>query len=203
MKAIASVVVGAVVLLASAPQAATREEVDAAGAASPFGAPKPVRLVPLPNSDFEETPGAAHNCAPRWGCKVHSDRTAYRFTVDDSTAAGGRRSLRIEREKDEPWALATQGVIEPSLRNRRMRLSMAVRIEGASGEGGGPWVLVHGLRGNLLNDQRLVKGTQDWQRVSMEFLVGAEAQMVEVGAMLEGPGRLWIDDVRLEALAAP
>jgi hypothetical protein len=38
--------------------------------------------------------------------------------------------------------------------------------------------------------------------VSIEFDIPANAETFEVGAMLEGPGKLWIDAARLEHIGA-
>jgi hypothetical protein len=104
----------------------------------------------------------------------------------------------VERAADEPWALVTQAFDNPGLRGKRLRLSMAVRVDGASGEGAGPWVLAQGRP--PAHARKLVRGTAAWERVSLEFLVPADASSVEIGATLEGPGKACFDDVRLEAL---
>jgi hypothetical protein len=160
-------------------------------------------LVALQNAGFEADPPADSRCPPKWGCPMHSDASSYRYFLDEAAPAEGRRSLCIERVRDEPWALATQGLFDTNLRGKRLRLSIAVRTEGVTG-GAGAFVLVHGGAGNgLFHDERLIKGTQGWQRLDLEFTVPAEAAIVEVGATLHGPGRLCIDDVRVEIVRAP
>ncbi len=171
--------------------------------------PAPVRpavsvsAFPLPNADFERPARPGERCPEHWGCKMHADPDSFRFTLDAERPAGGRQSLRIERITPEPWALATQVVQPPALgalKGKRVRVTLAVRVEDAAGNGAGTWVLVHGPGGNLAHEQRLVKGTHDWQRIAVEVDVAASAIMLELGATLDGPGRAWIDDLRLEIL---
>lgn len=176
-----------------------------AACASPAAPPSPPpaaagpRLVALPNGDLEADWAAGGRCAPRWGCKSHADPGSHRFFLDEVAPAAGKRSLCIERVTREPWALATLATSDPALRGARVRFSLDVRVDGVEG-GGGAWVLVHGPSGNLHHDQRLVTGKRGWERLAIEFTVPASAQIVEVGATLEGPGRVCIDDARLEIL---
>lgn len=160
---------------------------------------KPAAIASLPvalrNASFEADMGPDRRCAPAWDCTMHNNPLAFRFFLQENAAAGGR-SLCVERVADEPWALVTQAFDNPGLRGARVRLSMAVLVEAASGEGAGPWALVPG--NPPLNPRRLVRGTTGWQRLAVDFTVPANAVMVEVGATLEGPGKACFDDVRLE-----
>lgn len=157
-------------------------------------------IVPLKNADFEQQYPPDWRCPPHWSCITHSDASSHRFFIDDRAPANGKRSLCVERVRDEPWALATQGLFDTALRGRRLRLSISVRLEAASA-GAGPWVMVQGGAGNqLFHDERLVKGTRAWQRIELDFSVPSEAAVIEVGAALHGGGKMCIDDARLEIL---
>jgi hypothetical protein len=168
------------------------------GCAAAPGVPSS-RTIPLANAGLEEAMAAGARCPPRWACNSHADPSSHRFFLDTTTPASGKASLCVERVTREPWAIATLAALDPALRGARARFSLSVRVEGAS-DGAGPWVLVHGPHGNLLHDQRLVKATAGWQPMALEFTVSPEARIVEVGAILEGPGRVCIDDARLEIL---
>lgn len=163
--------------------------------------PESSRVVPLPNAGFESAPRAGERCPEHWGCTMHSDPDSFVFRIDIARPAQGKQSLCIERVRNEPWGLATQVVRDAGLRGRRLRFSIALRIDRADGAGAGPWAVVHGPSGNLVHEERLVTATKGWERVSVEFPVGPTAQMVEVGATLQGAGRACIDDARLEVLA--
>lgn len=178
-------------LAACAPTAAVKPAASAGDA---------LHRVALPNADFEMPMPAGSRCPPRWGCAAHAGPDSHRFFLDEGAPAQGARSLCIERVTPEPWALATVSIADPSLRGRRLRFSLQVRLDGVAG-GAGPWVAVHGPQGNLmLHEQRLASGTAAWQRTAVEFEVPREAQALQVGATLEGAGRVCLDDARLEIL---
>ena len=179
-------------------------------AAAPSGKPVGAKSEPHPaspavalrNPGFENAPRPGERCAEHWECAMHNNPDAFSFRVEAARPAEGRQSLCIERVHDEPWAIATQSLQAAALRGKRLRLSIAVRVERAdgAGAGAGPWILVHGPSGNLAHDERVLAATDGWQRVSLDFAVGATAQLVEVGATLQGAARACIDDARLQIL---
>lgn len=180
----------------------------AAACAAPVPAPppEPPRAAPIPstpvvaNAGFEMPVPRGLACPPRWACSVHADGSSFRFSVDDSTAVEGRHSLLIERVGKEPWAVAAQAFRAPPLRGQRIRFSIAVRTQGVDGPGAGPWFLVNGDSEVLDHQIRWVRGTQDWQRHTIELVLSDKAETFSVGATLEGGGRAWFDDARLEVL---
>jgi hypothetical protein len=156
------------------------------------------RRFALRNPGFETDMLADRPCPVGWYCTMHSDPNAFRFFLQGNAAAG-ERSLCVERVANEPWVLVTQGFESPALQGARLRLSMAVLLEGVSGEGAGPWALVDGKP--PANPRKLLRGTAGWQRVAIDIAVPASGRAVEVGATLEGPGKACFDDVRLEFVA--
>jgi hypothetical protein len=160
---------------------------------APHAAP---RAPLIRNSGFEMDMPAERRCAPAWDCTMHNNPQAFRFFLDEQGVPEGRRSLCVERVVDEPWALVTQAFHDPALRGARVRLSAMVRVDGASGNGAGPWILAQA--NPPAHAARLVRGSSGWQRVEVDLAVPAHASTVEVGATLEGPGRACFDDVRLE-----
>lgn len=165
------------------------------------------REIALRNPGFESDFIRTDNCAPQWGCSAHADPFAFHFVVDETAPpSGGKRSLRIERVRNEPWGLITQVVQDPKLVGAKLRFSIAVRTQGLTGEGAGAYFFAHGRSGRrMAHAQQLVKGTNGWERVTLEFRVPADTELFEVGVSLYGPGQVWVDDARLELLelAAP
>jgi hypothetical protein len=182
----------------------------AAGCAVPPPAVAPAPEAPRPtlapstpvvaNAGFETPLAAGRACPPRWACSVHADGSSFRFAIDDSTFVEGRQSLLIERVGKEPWAVVAQSFRAPSLRGQRIRFSIAVRTQDVDGDGAGPWFLVNGDSDVLDHQVRRVRGTQDWQRHAIEIVVPEKAESFSVGATLEGGGRAWFDEARLEVL---
>jgi hypothetical protein len=173
----------------------------AACAAAPREAPmQPVASagIPLRNAGFENAPRPGERCPEGWSCTMHADPDSFRFVLDPSVPAEGRRSLCIERVRNEPWAVASQSVPATALRGRRLRFSIALRGERMTGPGGGPWLLVNGPAGMLAHEERIALRGPAWERHSIEVTVPAQAIALVVGATLQGPGRVCIDDARLE-----
>lgn len=161
----------------------------------------PAGAVALRNPGFEADAQGPSNCARSWSCTMHADPKSFRFFADEEKAAGGKRSYCVEPVKKEPWAMITQAILDKSLNGSRVRLTMAVRLQGVDGVGAGPWAQV--VRAGVSarpTFQKLDKGTRDWQDVSVEFEVPDDAVTVEVGATLRGTGRACFDDARLEVL---
>jgi hypothetical protein len=174
----------------------------ARGAAAKSAPLANVRAVPLRNPGFENAARAGERCPEHWDCTMHSDPDSFRFALDGSAPAQGRQSLCIERLRNEPWSLATQGVDAVALRGAKLRFSLAVRVDRAEGAGAGPFLVVHGPTGNLLHEERLVTRGDGWQRVGVDFTVAPAARTLELGATLQGGGRVCVDDARLEFIEA-
>ena len=167
--------------------------------AAPRAAAAPPPALVLANAGFESEFAAGRACPPRWACSVHADGSSFRF-APDTPAAEGKQSLLVERVGKEPWATVTQSFRAQALRGQRIRFSLAVRTQGVDGDGAGPWLLVSGDSEVLDHQVRRIRGTADWQRQSIEITVPAKAEHLSVGATLEGGGRAWFDDARLETL---
>lgn len=162
---------------------------------------KKARAVALKNPGFEAAPRKAERCPEGWECTMHADPESFSFKVQTTKGAEGKQALCVERVTHEPWGLVTQSVPATGLHGATLRFSVALRVDRADGAGGGPWAVVHGPSGNLVHEERILKATKDWERVSVDFPVGAGAQVVEVGATLQGGGRICIDEARLEVRA--
>ena len=61
------------------------------------------------------------------------------------------------------------------------------------------------LRGTSILESEMMtrdqmRGTTPWTRDSIELAIPARATDVEIGAMLQGVGTMWIDDFELEVV---
>lgn len=178
-------------------------------ATAPAPSPVPARpSAPPPsfviaNPGFEADFAAGRACPPRWACSAHADGSAFRFLPDATDPAEGKRSLMIERVGNEPWAIVTQSFKAESLRGQRVRFTLSVRTQGVTGDGAGAWLLVRGGSEVLDHQIRRLHGTNGWQRQSIEVVLSPQAEHLAVGGTLEGGGRVWIDDAKLEILGPP
>ena len=166
-----------------------------AGCAS---APSALPRVALANPGFEEA-APRGGCAPGWNCSMHADPNSFRFFVEAGGAAGEGHSLCMEPVTREPWGKATQAVVDPSVRGRRVRFSAAVRTAGVAGRGAALQAVIHGNSGQILSvHEEWTSGTRPWRRVALEMDVPAATHDIELGVALEGTGRACLDDALLE-----
>ncbi len=87
-------------------------------------------------------------------------------------------------------------------RGRRLRLSAWVKAEDVGGWSG-LWMRVDPAvgKGSLAFDNmqpRAIRGTRDWRRYQVVLDVAPEAGRICYGFLLDGPGRVWVDDVALD-----
>jgi len=155
------------------------------------------REVPLANAGFEQAP-VSPDCPPGWFCAARATPYSFRFFLDGSSPAEGVRSLCIEPVGHEPWAYATQSIPDRGLGGHRVRFSMSVRVDGVTGRGGGIVARAHDGHGRTIAyAERLVTGTAGWKSLFLELDVPPGANDVEVGGLLDGRGRVCVDEARL------
>jgi len=163
--------------------------------------------VPLANPDFESTKPGMHGNPEGWFAIQHAGDLSYTFKLDTTDPHGGARSVRIDNVGPEPFGAIYQQVPAVAHRGRTLRLAAWLRTVDARGSatGGGGVLLLQAMQGgaplawNHMKDTP-VKGSTPWTRHAIELQVPANAEAIELGAMLHGPGTLWLDDVELVVL---
>lgn len=156
----------------------------------------------LADPGFESEIPAARNCPLQWTCQVHVDPKSFRIATDAIDAAAGRQSLLIEKVGPEPWVTVQQSLAAREALGKRIRFTLDVRMAGVAGRGAGPWILLRGPSGVIEHKETLSTGTSGWRKVAVEVDVPPQTERIEVGAILEADGRLWVDDAFLEILPA-
>lgn len=163
--------------------------------------------VALQNAGFEEPARPGENCPVSWNCSMHNDPYSFRFFHVDGGGASGARAYCIESVGKEPWARMTQvfGMEKAApLRGARLKLSLAIKLDGLTLGGAGPLMIAQGGSGQVLrNSTNLQSAKAGWQRFETEMEVPEGTFLLEVGVLLQGKGRICVDDVRLERTAAP
>lgn len=85
-------------------------------------------------------------------------------------------------------------------RGKRIRCKAYIKTSEAN-EGAGLWVRVENEQYLLAfdnTDNRMVKGTADWQERAIVLDVPEEATTIVYGIYLTGKGKMWVDGVELE-----
>lgn len=116
----------------------------------------------------------------------------------------GSASAYIRSLWQEPaeFGALTQQIRADAYRGRRIRYAGWIRTAGVGAGGAGLWLRSDGvLLGPFDNmiDRRLT-GTNDWKQVSIVVDVPHAAVGLAFGALLSGPGVVWIDDLSLEVV---
>ena len=184
----------------TAPAAGTRGTAATAPAPATPAAPRagPVALV---NPGFE-TPVAAHRSDPEgWFTFQHAGDKSYTFALDSADPHGGARSLRIDYIGPEPYGAVAQPFEVGAHAGKLARYTAWMRTRDVGGPGAGLTLLLLS-KGAVVSqnfmDDKLVTGTTGWTRYTLTLPIPQGAGRIEVGAMLQGKGSLWLDDAVLE-----
>lgn len=153
---------------------------------------------PTFNRSFEE---ADHTKG--WDLNFREGGTmGYLTKLDSAVAHDGRFSLSIEHDttlKARQFG-ACFTVIPVDFQGNSFTLKAYLKTENISDDGmAGLWMRLDGEDGMLkfdnMND-RPVKGTTDWKEYSITLWTD-EAAKINIGGLMLGTGKMWIDDFRL------
>jgi hypothetical protein len=179
-------------------------------AVPPDKAAKPVARIALANAGFESAAVAVLGMPEGWSTVQHAGPKSYTFTPDAAVKRAGERSLRVTNVGPEPYGSIYQTIEAAPYRGRTLRLSAWLRTEATTGNrfGSGAGLKLHAARGGYpveIAEMRrdAVHGTTDWTRYEIRLKVPAEANQIEAGVSLYGPGSVWIDDVALDVVDEP
>jgi hypothetical protein len=150
----------------------------------------------LENGGFEADPQS-----PRpWGMYVHADGEAYRLELGAGHARSGSRGALIVRVRDEPWGGLFQSVAVDGLHGRTLNLSAWVRGDDLSENA---QLLARVTRAGgafAVSETQLAAADIDaseWRPLQVDIQVPDDAVALEVAIVLNGGGRLQVDDVAL------
>jgi erythromycin esterase len=152
-----------------------------------------------------EMPGVASVTLP-WGWYLadqDAPETRRQAQLDYVIRHGGVRSLRVDRPAGDSstWTGGSDLSAAP-LVGRRLRLSGWARTEEL--RGGSVRLRLDRFRAGfapLGSDSTSgpgLSGTQPWTRLTLETRLDSAVSFISVGAQVNGAGRVWLDDLRLE-----
>ncbi|HEV3449147.1 MAG TPA: sigma-70 family RNA polymerase sigma factor [Gemmataceae bacterium] len=150
------------------------------------------------------TPLAAEEARSRrgppagWSC--HGDD--YAFQVDEAVRHGGSYSCRIESRSPRPssFAMMSQTIRADDYRGERVRLTGYIKTEQLEGMAT-LWTRIDGVDGLLGIDKTVeeaVRGTSDWRQPHIVIDVPESSKTIRFAVLVEGAGKAWIDDLKLE-----
>ena len=178
-------------------------------AVPPAKAAQPIGSVALVNAGFESTLPGKLGAPQGWWTVQHAGPVSYTFTLDTTKPRSGERSLKLENVGPEPFGTIFQPVDATPYRGKKVRLAAWIRSEGVAGNryGAGAGLHLQAMKGSYPVVQETVrkdaiKGTTDWTRYEVAVDVPVEADRIELGLNLFGPGTVWLDDVALDVMDA-
>ncbi len=162
--------------------------------------PNAIAIV-LVNPGFEAKPVDSAP-AEGWASSVHATANAYAFELDSDVRHDGKASMRIRRTGDEPWGMVHQSLPAAGLTGRTVEFSAWLRTDHVEGDGAALVMrtLANGAVDRVVFMAPAVTGSRDWKRYTIRLEMPRVASVVEVGAMLQGAGTLWVDDAALVVL---
>lgn len=167
----------------------------------------PAGAAPHPylDLDFE-----APECTADWWT---IDQGFFETLVDRSDSYTGSQSLRVRYRSTDPWnqnsGFDGMGENFPAaeVAGKRVRYSAAIRTEGITSGAADLWWVVDNAAGDTIAfgslGNQAARGTTPWTRYSFEVDVPAEAAEVAFGAILQGNGTAWFDDIKVEIDGVP
>lgn len=176
-------------------------------AVPPEKAAPPVAGIPLVNPGFESTAPGKVGSPDGWWAVQHAGPLSYTFELDTTIVHAGERSLRVTSVGPEPFGAVYQKLEAKAWRGRTLRFSGWLRTEGTTGNryGAGAGLKLHSTRGGYpleVAEMRhdAVHGTTDWTRYEIALKVPQEAEHIEAGLVLFGPGTVWFDGASLDLM---
>ena len=154
------------------------------------------------------TPGSAGPAAsPLAGWSVQgAARDAYAAEVDPEAPREGHPTIRFHPTRDPEGAYGTfmTSIDAAPVRGRRAHAIIWVRTQGVTGRGD-VWLRAQGFDSppdgpGLGYSAARLQPNADFTKYELFVDVPAEAAHLQLGVGIGGPGMLWIDGVRIEAL---
>ncbi len=122
------------------------------------------------------------------------------ISVDDSIAHSGKNSVRLARDNGSERSFSTLTKQIPlNYTGDSLELRGFLRTEDVS-EFAGLWMREDQDGASVAFDNmqsRGLKGTTDWTEYSIKLPLRPGAQVLYIGALVAGTGKLWVDDLRL------
>lgn len=162
---------------------------------------KRVAMMPdtLKNPGFEDA--AVAGAMTGWTAMVHGG-DSYRIEPDESQKFDGARSLVIENTGDPEWGAAIQTIRAERFAGKEIELSARLKMQDVTTPGF--FLLLRttqmGRELGMVKTQEKLIGDADWRVIRLRSLVPAETTHLEVNLTLQGDGRVWVDDVRIDAM---
>lgn len=142
------------------------------------------------------------------GWRLFSPEEGYASGLDTKVKRSGNASGFVQSTSSgaNGWAQLMQIIKGSAYKGKRVRLRGYLKTDGVTGRAG-LFMRIEGDKGEVplawdnMQD-RLIRGSHNWQRVAVVLDVPQETKRILFGALLTGQGKLWIDDISLDVVDA-
>jgi hypothetical protein len=156
-------------------------------------------VIPIKNASFTDS---TQGSILEWTASEHNTGESYSFELDSQVAHTLPTSARIRRYGAEIYGLLSQQIrVQPDWVGKTVRLKGFLRTEQVDGTGGGLILQATSGSGSIIAwdhmDKKRVKGNENWKMYSVEIKVPPTSYFLNIGAILEEGGTLWVDELSL------
>ena len=146
---------------------------------------------------------------PKGWHKGGADPDSYAMGIEPGVGPGNSKAATIQSNADiiKGYGTLMQSFKPGKYRGKKIRMTGYMKSEGVE-KWAGFWLRIEGAPGEgvLESDNmqdRPVKWTTGWTKYELVLHVSADAQNISFGALLDGKGKIWFDNIKFEAIDEP
>jgi len=130
----------------------------------------------------------------------------YSIGLDKNVKHKGKASgfLRSKSTWKRGFGTMMQIILADRFRGKRVRLSGWLKTQDVR-QWAGMWMRVDGKKGKILAfdnmQRRFLRGTLAWKSYDIVLDVPKNASRIAFGVLLSGPGRVWVDALKMEKVS--
>ena len=143
---------------------------------------------------------------PKGWILAGDEAKSYEMGVDKGAGPNGNNAATIQSKEKKIKGFGTlmQQSLADKYKGKRVKMSGYLKSNGVS-KWAGLWLRVDGANsGEILGfdnmEKRAVTGTTDWKRYEIVLDVPENAANLAYGALLDGTGKIWFDDIQFEVV---
>ena len=151
--------------------------------------------LPLKNPSFEQS----DQFHKGWGFSQHAGEPAYIVSIDTTDSTDGKNSCRIERKLVQAWGMVNQWLPLDNATGKSIRLSAMIKSENLGPDGFDLNLVFRKANRKFISTvgAKAVTGTNNWQRIEVTGNVPVNAAHLQITAVLNDAGTVWLDDVQV------
>jgi hypothetical protein len=163
------------------------------------------KITSISNLSFEKI-SSDEKPVDWWGAfketnyEISSDKSVYH----DGAASACLKSVEPKIKSNYDFGVITGALFPDSLKGKRVRMNGWLKTESIT-DWAGLWMRVDGKNWGQTYSfdnmwKRRIKGTTDWKKYEIVLDVPQQATSIYFGALLNGNGKLWLDEIKFDVV---